>query len=535
MVEIAMAEAEISQGEVGDQRFEEKVMRALHTLLKAGYQIEPEALNLLRTFKLLDPEQLAKDIIEKSPAAGPLSFVTKNLVEAAINNLLHATSPLAEKAPHEDAKPVVADVGKGVYRPYACEVESRIEVLKDPTKEISPRGDLESFLAYFRDRYQKLRRIMRQRLDAKDATTLAEALRQQLGSQVKVLGIVSEKAERGLKVILKLDDPDASATILVKPTKPNLIEKARMILLDQMICVQGVKGPNDLIVAEDLLWPDTPNQRHATATEPVCAVLTSDFHVGSKKFQKALVERFILWLNGRIGTRSERELAGNVKYVIIAGDLVDGIGVYPSQETELEITDIYAQYEVASQLIGRIPEYIEVILIPGNHDAVRKALPQPMIPDRYAGPVYNARKIISLGNPAQVKIHGVNLLIQHGQSLEDLLAALPNVSHENPTRALIQLLKVRHLAPVYGGKTPLAPEPKDLMVVEEVPDIYHTGHLHVISYESYHGTKVLNSGCWQGQTLYQRKMNITPTYGVIPVVNLKSGAISLIDTARIST
>lgn len=536
MASAVAAEPDPPSGEADDQEPEVKVTRAVQALLRAGYQIEPEALSLLQSAaKSIDPEQVARTIMEKSSTTEPLIFITKSLMEASLNSL-STTKPLVSDIPSPSAvRMEETATGKEVYRPYAREVESQIEVLRDPTGEVSPIGDLDHFLSYFRDRYQKLRRIMRQRLDVRDAVTLAEALRQQPNSQVKTLGMISEKIDRGSKIILRLDDLEASATILVKTSKPSLIEKAQMILLDQIICVQGIKGPNDLIIAEDLLWPEIPNHRPAAATEPVCAVLTSDFHIGSKFFEKALVDRFLLWLNGKLGTEVERKLAGSVKYVVIAGDLVDGIGVYPLQEKELEVSDIYAQYEMAARFIERIPEYIEVILIPGNHDAVRRALPQPRIPEKYADPVYKARRIFSLGNPSQVKIHGVNILIHHGRSLEDLLSTLPNVNHANPMKALVQILRVRHLAPVYGGKTPLAPESKDLMVIEDIPDIYHTGHLHVLCYDSHHGTRIVNSGCWQGQTLYQRKMGVTPTYGVAPVVNLQNGVMTAINFTNMLT
>ena len=257
--------------------------------------------------------------------------------------------------------------------------------------------------------------------------------------------------------------------------------------------------------------------------------MTSDFHVGSKVFEEKLVEKFLAWLKGKIGGEKEREIAGRVKYLVVAGDLVDGVGLYPQQEEELEIKDIYKQYRVAAKIFEQIPDYIRIIIVPGNHDASRTILPQPAIQKKFAEPIYKISNITMLGNPAQVKLHGVNILIHHGRSLEDVLVALPHVNHHNVTRAMISLLKTRHLAPIYGGKTPIAPEPKDWMIVEQVPDIYHSGHIHVFDYLTYRGVWVINSGCWQRQTSYQKKMGITPIYGVIPVINLQTLNLTPID------
>ena len=58
------------------------------------------------------------------------------------------------------------------------------------------------------------------------------------------------------------------------------------------------------------------------------------------------------------------------------------VRVYPNQEQELAILDIFEQYHHVTQFIEEIPDYIKVIAIPGNHDATRQALPQPSIPKK---------------------------------------------------------------------------------------------------------------------------------------------------------
>ncbi|MCD6240882.1 DNA polymerase II small subunit, partial [Candidatus Bathyarchaeota archaeon] len=155
-------------------------------------------------------------------------------------------------------------------------------------------------------------------------------------------------------------------------------------------------------------------------------------------------------------------------------------------------------------------------------DASRKALPQPAIPKDYAEAIYEKRKIYSLGNPATVEVHGVEILIYHGRSLDDVIVSSPNIEFNNPEKAMRLLLQCRHLAPTYGAKTPIAPEPRDFLVIERIPDIFHAGHVHVVGYEYYRGTLIVNSGAWQRQTAYQKKMGLTPVPGVVPIVNLQT-------------
>ena len=91
-----------------------------------------------------------------------------------------------------------------------------------------------------------------------------------------------------------------------------------------------------------------------------------------------------------------KEIAGRVKYVLIAGDIVDGVGVYPNQAQELCIRDVHKQYNFAAKYLEKIPEYIEIVISPGNHDASRKALPQPAIPEGYLTGIKGKRIFIQL-------------------------------------------------------------------------------------------------------------------------------------------
>jgi len=209
------------------------------------------------------------------------------------------------------------------------------------------------------------------------------------------------------------------------------------------------------------------------------------------------------------------ELAENVKYLVLAGDVVDGVGVYPDQEKELTIMDIYEQYEEAAAQLDRIPKHIKIILSPGNHDAVRQAEPQPALPKEYASLFSN--NVIHVGNPAMVDIGGVKVLMYHGRSLDDIMTKIPRLDYSRPHEAMEELLRRRHLAPMYGGRSPIAPERDDYLVIDDVPDILHCGHVHTYGTSFYRGVFVVNSSCWQSQTEFQKKVNLNPMPGIVAV------------------
>ncbi|MFV2014469.1 MAG: DNA polymerase II small subunit, partial [Candidatus Heimdallarchaeota archaeon] len=83
-------------------------------------------------------------------------------------------------------------------------------------------------------------------------------------------------------------------------------------------------------------------------------------------------------------------------------------------------------------------------------------------------------------------------------------------------------LRARHLAPIWGAKTPIIPEAKDHLVIERIPDVFHGGHIHINGEGHYRGVQIVNSGTMQSQTSFQKSLNIDPTPGQISLLNLQS-------------
>jgi DNA polymerase II small subunit len=178
--------------------------------------------------------------------------------------------------------------------------------------------------------------------------------------------------------------------------------------------------------------------------------------------------------------------------------------------------------KTAAEVLSMVPKHIKMLVIPGNHDPGRRALPQPSIPAILSEGLSKLENCIMLGNPALVDLNGVKVLMYHGQSLDDVIATTPGMSYSKPAQAMKVLLKARHLAPTYGGRTPIAPEVEDMMVMSEIPDVLHSGHVHVTYIDRYRGTLVVNSGAWQSQTKFQQTMGIMPSPGFAILVNLST-------------
>ena len=215
--------------------------------------------------------------------------------------------------------------------------------------------------------------------------------------------------------------------------------------------------------------------------------------------------------------------------MVLSGDVVDGIGVYPGQDQNLNITDVYEQYEFCARSLDNLPEHITPIILPGNHDAVRPAEPQPVL-EPLIQQKFNST--IHVGNPCRMELSGIDVLSYHGKSIDDMVPRMKNVTYEAPAEAMKEMLKKRHLAPMWGERNALSPEEEDQMTIIKKPDIFVTGHTHAHQQEWYRGTQLIVSSTWQGQSDFMRMLGYKPKMGYLSVYNIQnreSKAIQFVD------
>ncbi|WP_433628957.1 DNA-directed DNA polymerase II small subunit [Halomicrococcus sp. NG-SE-24] len=382
----------------------------------------------------------------------------------------------------------------------------------DVTGESTGTGEYEDFVSVFRDRFKRLSGQLRGRVNARPTNAVAEMPG---GSEAAIVGMISDiRSTASGHWLVELEDTNGTFPCLVMKDR-EFADVVDELMLDEAIAVEGTLADDaGILFVDSLHFPDVPRTYSpSTADRHVQAALISDVHVGSQEFLADAWSRFADWLH--------TEEAEHVEYLLVAGDMVEGVGVYPDQDEELDIVDIFEQYEQFSEHLKEVPGDVEIVMIPGNHDAVRLAEPQPGFDEelRSIMDVHDAR---ITGNPSTVTVEGVSVLMYHGVSLDEVIAELPDekASYDDPHRAMYQLLKKRHVAPQYGGHTRIAPEEKDYLVIDEVPDIFHTGHVHKLGFGKYHNVTAINSGCWQAQTAFQKSVNIDPDAGFAPIVDL---------------
>jgi DNA polymerase II small subunit len=395
------------------------------------------------------------------------------------------------------------------------------------------------FVQYFNNRYQSIEKILKQRHELQNTTSINRVVNKKDREQLSIICVVGDKQyTKNGNCVLTVEDRTGQTKVLVSKNKPDLFKLAKEVVLDDIIGVVGVNG-NNIIFASNLLFPDIPSTKEIKkANEEVYALFLSDLHVGSKNFLEDDFNKFLKWINCELGNETQRQIASKVKYIFIIGDMVDGCGVYPGQEKELEINDIKDQYKVCADLLSRIPSNIKLIICPGNHDAMRLAEPQLPVYKDFAEPLYNLPNATMVSNPCTVNIHsssnfpGFEVLVYHGYSFDFYFAEVESLrtmgGYDRADLLMKFLLKKRHLAPSYTS-TLYVPDTKlDCLVINKVPDFFVSGHIHKAAAANYRNVTLVSGSCWQSKTTFQEKVGHNPEPSRVPIVNLQTRHIKML-------
>jgi len=461
-------------------------------LLKKGFQVTPEAAEFLKSMSRLEFQDLVKEIVRDKNRNNDDDFMVS--LDDVRNNMVQES--IQEEGGIDD-----------------YEVLDGNDALQTQLEGVN------GYHLLMKNRFNKYKQIMFDRQDSRKIIKISTLVQYTDQNEYKIAGLLKSKNKLDKAYEMELEDESTDLKLLV--IDGNNIRKLEGFLIDQMV-IADVVFSNKIgrFVVKNCYSLDIPNEVFPSVDgkEPVYSVFLSDIHVGSKTFLEQEFQDFLDWINGRSG---DLDVVSRIRYVVVAGDVVDGIGVYPGQEDELTELDLAKQYDQFARLMAQVPKSIKIFVSPGNHDATRQALPQPPIFKKYARSLYEMDNVVLLGDPCLLRLHGVNTLVYHGQSLVDIVGSSPGITFDKPAEAMKVLLKARHLAPTHGP-TRVALEENDKLVIKTVPNIFHCGHIHTVQTLKYKGTLLVNSGTWQDQTQFQKRMGIVPNPAVAVVVDLNS-------------
>ena len=459
---------------------EKSVRQALDYAIKKGFQIHPGVVGLLREVEARDLDKIIRDVVR----------------EKAVNRDYHIGL--------DDMMGYLGlDVDDSLRSDHA--------ILFDCTAGITIPEGVEGYTSLFQSRFEKMKELMRER-PVSGKVRSAASIKVGSDEEIYAWGLVADKRVDENSARLTIED--TSGVIEGVIMDENVMKEVGELFLDQFVMVRV--DARRRIEFTEIMQPDVPGHKFNRSESETFAAFLSDLHVGSRFFMEGELRAFFRWLSG------PDPYARRVRFVMIAGDVVDGVGIFADQDKELVQQTTQEQFEKATQLLRLIPPHIKVFVSPGNHDPGRRALPQPSIPKEDGPGLWGMENVYMVGNPAMVSINGVKVLMFHGQSIDDIVKTTRGMEYNNPAKIMKKIMKSRHLSPIYGSQTPIAPEREDLMVIDDIPDVFHAGHVHINEFDSHNGVLLINSGTWQAQTPFQESVGQVPTPCQAVLLNLKT-------------
>lgn len=469
-------------------------------LLNLGKRLTVDAERIIAENKdKINPSDLIKNLLEIEDI-----FVSKKTIE----KILERREPVVKR-----------------------EFKYNINILLNVGEEVQQGVGLKEIKSYFTDRYNTLGNEIAKDYRINSVIDISKISFNE--GENYIIGLVYNKSITKQSVYLEIEDNTGKRRFYIDRRDEYLNKIVRILPLDVVVGARILCRRDKPPLILEIYLPKVipPKDR---PKKDIYVILTSDLHIGSNKFQYELFDNFIELLHGNVDNYKLQNIVYNTYYMIVAGDIIEGIGVFPRQEKELIITDPKKQYKEAYKLLSKVPKEIKIIIIPGNHDTTRKALPRPPILKDYAPYFYTDNRFIMLGEPVNISLHGVKIYSFHGDFINDILSTTPGLTLDNTIDAMDIMLLSRHIAPTYGLQTKIAPQLKDNLIIPREVNIIHAGHVHKFCSRYRYDNQILliNSGTWQEQTEYQREMGVTPTPGLIPFINLRNLKVNLVDLSK---
>ncbi|MFH1608076.1 MAG: metallophosphoesterase [archaeon] len=511
----------------------------LRFCLEKGLLLDKEVLGM---FSETDDFESVKLILEKIKDRTQTKIITKNIFS---QNREHV-SQFFSSLPKENQKRL-----EGLKIKLGMSIEILKEVsgvekgfvvssdnfggVKVVSSDSIPRKKLEvkDFVTYFRNRFSEMKNMLQEHSELNNLVSINKISGSRQG--ISVIGIVSDKrVTKNKNILFEIEDLTGKIRVLVNKNQSEIYEKAEEIALDSVIGFKG-SGNREIIFVSDIIFSECMIAERKKSPVEEYALFIGDLHIGSKLFLEENFLKFIDYLNMKLFMDSE---VSKIKYLFIVGDLITGVGNYPGQEADLRIKDIEEQFLKSAELLGKIRKDIKIIISPGNHEGVRLMEPQPLFNKKYAWPLYDLDNVILAENPAQVNIgfrnnfSGFNVLVYHGFSFpfytNNVARLMLEKAMNAPEKIMTYLLKNRHLAPTHSS-TQYFPHEKDFHLIRTIPDIFVSGHTHKSAVSYYNNVLMISASSWESKTAYMEKMGSEPDHCKVPMFNLKTREIKILD------
>jgi DNA polymerase II small subunit len=504
--------------------------------LEKGVLIDKDILNLFSETNDFDSIKL---IIEKIKNHTHTKILTKHIFETNKEQVNKFFSDLPQEN-QKNFEKLKIKLGLSIELSKEISIENKpsfdfsnnVKII-ETSPDVSKSFVLKDFVCYFRNRFSEMRAVLQEHSELDKLVSIGKISGS--NQNISLIGIIYDKRiTKNKNIIFEIEDLTGRIKVLINQNKPELYKLAEEITLDSVIGFKG-SGNKDILFTNEIIFPDCTLVERKKSPFEEYALFIGDLHYGSKRFLRKSFLKFIDYINGNVPDTPE---VSKIKYLFIAGDVITGVGNYPNQEPDLGIVDLEEQFLGVAELLGKIRKDIKIIISPGNHDCVRLMEPQPIFDEKFAWPLYDLENVIFTKNPSTVNIgarenfSGFDVLNYHGFSFfyyaKTLSHLIKQKAANKPELMMQYLLKNRHLAPTHAS-VQYCPTEKDFHFIRKIPDIFVSGHTHKSAVSYYNNILVVSTSCWEAMTPYMEKMGSIPDFCKVPMVNLKTRAVKILD------
>ena len=236
---------------------------------EAELALAPDALELLKTAE--DPLGIAERAL-KAGKERNLFVIERTLIQELLERKEEEKIPM----------PVEVKRAPG-FRPLAKEYPADLKFIEssDVSGKSKCKGHVEDFVAYFRDRVERTRKILEARGGGSGIVKTGVLGKFAEGRDVRVIGIIKSKRQtKKNDLLIELEDEEGIAKVWVgkgrNDSEKQCFAAANNLLLDEVVAIDGkMSGP--FLVATDVLWPEVPARNARLIEKEVAVAFLSDF------------------------------------------------------------------------------------------------------------------------------------------------------------------------------------------------------------------------------------------------------------------
>lgn len=356
---------------------------------------------------------------------------------------------------------------------------------------------------YYHSKFENVSKILKQRLEGPTVK-----IRDLIGERhVYTYGIIdSVFITKNGNLFIELSDTTGQVKCILSKSNPQFKEFSQILMPEDIIAIEGTynKDTGFLFIDKIILPEIFLSPRAPTVSGEILFI--GDLHFGSKFTNLDKISRFIQYV---------KEKSKDIKAIVINGDLLDGIGVYPEQEKEQLVLEgkllcspiLQAEF-MKKVFLDNLPVEIPIFILPGNHEV-------PFVPSVYPQYIFQQMSlppnIHFVSNPSWLNIGGISILLYHGNTLVSM-ATRVGIKISELSKVVTVTLRKRHLGCSQGDRqAKIMPSEEDYLYIHKVPDIVVVSHTHMAFTSEYKNIKIVNPGTFQGATPYTIRMGVDVT------------------------